>query len=224
MKMVLIPPGSFEMGSEEKEQFRAEDEVLHEVTLTDGFYISETEITQLQWENIMKSNPSEFKGVDLPVENISWVDTQKFINELNVKSNQRYRLPTEAEWEFACRAGSMLAFNLEDKEAPFAWDKLNSNEKTHPVKQLKTNAFGLYDMHNNVWEWCQDYYDSYNTTIIKNPQGALESLEKVMRGGSYSSLKASSRSATRRSRKTNYISSSLGFRIVLELETNKKSK
>ena len=224
IKLILIPPGSFEMGSVENEQFRSDDEVLHEVKITDGFYISETEITQKQWEALMKNNPSAFKGENLPVENISWVDTQKFINELNTNTGKRYRLPTEAEWEFACRAGSINALNSDEEGSAFAWDKSNSKEQTHPVKLLKPNAFGLFDMHNNVWEWCQDYYDNYNTEHSINPKGPITGVDKVMRGGSWSNIKASSRSATRRNRKPNYTSNALGFRIVLEIDkaaTNK---
>lgn len=217
IKFVLIPNGYFEMGSPDNQPDRFNDEALHEVFIAKGFYISETEITQAQWQKIMPTNPSVFKGEDLPVENVSWIDTQNFINNLNLKTSQLYRLPTEAEWEFACRAGTTTPFNQINTKQAFSWNKTNSNETTHPVKQFSPNAFRLYDMHNNVWEWCQDYYGPYDPSISQNPKGPLIGTEKVLRGGGWSSLEASSRSATRRQRKPDYTSNTVGFRIVLEL-------
>jgi formylglycine-generating enzyme required for sulfatase activity len=217
IKMILIPSGYFEMGSSESQPERANDETQHEVNITNGFYISETEITQQQWQKVMNANPAFFKGENLPVENVSWIDTQKFINTLNENTDLLYRLPTEAEWEFACRAGAMEPFNQDIKNNSISWNKTNSNGTTHPPKQFAPNAFGLYDMHNNVWEWCLDYYGQYDPVIIQNPKGPIIGTEKVMRGGGWSSLEASSRSAARRQRKPDYISNAVGFRIVLEL-------
>ncbi|KPA17999.1 Sulphatase-modifying factor domain protein, partial [Candidatus Magnetomorum sp. HK-1] len=171
MTFVRIPAGTFIMGSPEDELGRWSDEVLHQVTLTQDFYMQTTEVTQGQWKAIMGNNPSYFSncGDNCPVEYVSWNDAQEFIQKLNQKEGDTYRLPTEAEWEYAARAGSTTALangNLVEKDCnldvnlnAMGWYCGNSNSETHQVAQKQANAWGLYDMHGNVWEWCNDWYD-----------------------------------------------------------------
>ena len=155
-KFVKIQPGSFIMGSPENEPGHFNDETQHKVTLTQEFEICTTQVTQDQWEKIMGSNPSMFKGENHPVENVSWNDTQAFIAKLNESQNEfHYRLPTEAEWEYC--AGKNDSKDLDAQ----AWYYSNSASTTHPVGTKKPNALGLYDMLGNVWEWCQDWYGKY---------------------------------------------------------------
>lgn len=178
MKFVRIDPGSFRMGSEENGP-------VHDVTLTKGFYLQTTEVTQAQWQAVMGTNPSHFKGPDRPVEEISWDDTQEFLRRLNAKEKDtRYWLPTEAEWEYACRAGGQEpdeASNLGE----VAWWKGNSELGTHPVGQRKPNAWGLYDMRGNVWEWVQDWYGPYSAERQVDPQGPPSGGYRVDRGGGW---------------------------------------
>jgi formylglycine-generating enzyme required for sulfatase activity len=177
MKFVRIDPGSFKMGSQDYGP-------VHEVTLSKGFYLQATEVTQTQWEAVMGANPSHFKGPDRPVERVSWDDAQEFLRRLNEREKDtRYRLPTEAEWEYACRAGGQepdTAPNLDD----VAWWGKNSKNETHPVGQKKPNAWGLYDMRGNVMEWVQDGYGPYSPEAQVDPQGPPSGRARVLRGGS----------------------------------------
>ncbi|WP_320042265.1 SUMF1/EgtB/PvdO family nonheme iron enzyme [uncultured Desulfobacter sp.] len=176
MTFVYIPPGTFMMGSPDSEPGRDDDEILHPVTLTKGFYMQTTQVTQAQWQAVMGDNPSDFSGCgyDCPVERVSWEDVQEFIDRLNQQlSDTGYRLPTEAEWEYAARAGSQTAFangpitiiesglDLDPNLDAMGWYCYNAHGKTHPVAQKAANDWGLYDMHGNVWEWCADWYDDY---------------------------------------------------------------
>jgi formylglycine-generating enzyme required for sulfatase activity len=188
MKFVLIPAGEFTMGSPENEQGRDSNEPQHKVKITKPFYMQTTEVTQAQWKAVMGNNPSYFKGNDLPVETVSWDDAQEFIKKLSAKEGVKYRLPTEAEWEYACRAGSTTKFYFGEDESKldeYAWYHNNSDGKTHPVGQKKPNAWGLYDMHGNVWEWCQDWYgaDYYKNSPAEDPQGPASAESRVLRGG-----------------------------------------
>ncbi|MFH1023553.1 MAG: formylglycine-generating enzyme family protein [Planctomycetota bacterium] len=190
MKLVWIPPGEFLMGSPENEPGRSSDEgPQHRVTFTNGFYMGATEVTQAQWKAVMRDNPSYFKGDDLPVEQVSWDDCQIFLKKLSEKEGKTYRFPMEAEWEYACRAGATTryCFGEDDRElGVYAWFDGNSGSQTHPVGTKKPNAFGLFDMHGNVWEWCQDLYlDEYFKQNMAVPVGSNCGKFRVLRGGSW---------------------------------------
>lgn len=188
MEFVYIKPGTFMMGNPMSGEGRHVDEKQHQVTLTEGFYIGVTEVTQIQWQKVMGNNPSYFKdcGNDCPVENVSWEDTQEFIQKLNsMEGTDKYRLPTEAQWEYAVRAGTTTRFYTGDSEADLSragWYNKNSELKTHPVGQKTPNAWGLYDMHGNLWEWVQDRYrkDYQNNSEI-DPKGPSSGSRRVVR-------------------------------------------
>ncbi|MCG2759234.1 MAG: formylglycine-generating enzyme family protein [Desulfobacteraceae bacterium] len=218
MKFVLIPAGSFMMGSPSSEPERDSDENQHRVTLTKGFYMGVTEVTQGQWREIMGSNPSNFKGDNLPVEQVSWNDCQEFIRKLNLQEGgNKYRLPTEAEWEYACRAGSTSRFCFGDSDGSleqYAWYNSNSSNKTHPVAQKKPNEWGLYDMHGNVWEWCQDWFGDYPSGHVADPDGPSSGSFRVRRGGSWFSYAGVCRSASRHDGTPGGRGGHLGFRLA----------
>ncbi|MDL1964998.1 MAG: formylglycine-generating enzyme family protein, partial [Deltaproteobacteria bacterium] len=228
MEFVLIKPGTFMMGSSADESGRDNDETQHSVTLTKKFYIQTTEVTQEQWRKAMKSNPSYFKdsGEDCPIESVSFDDCQEFIRKLNKQENtNKYRLPTEAEWEYACRAGSKTAFTNGDiTKKDFVhnanlnqvgWYSANSGRTTHPVSQKKPNNWGLYDMHGNVWEWCQDRYGRYPDQCITDPEGPSSGARRVFKGGSWLNDAAQCRSANRFRDIPSFKSRYLGFRLVM---------
>ena len=212
MKLVLIPKGTFMMGSPESEQGRNENENQHEVTISKDYYLGVYEVTQAQYEKVMGKNPSYFQGAkvgnenaDLPVENVSWDDTVEFCKRLSdlpeeKKAGRLYRLPTEAEWEYACRAGSKTAYSFDDEEGllpEYGWFKRNSSDRTHTVGLLEPNAWGLYDMHGNVWECCSDRYGDYPKGAVSDPSGPKEGSDRVSRGDSWYDVAASCRSALR---------------------------
>jgi len=214
LEMVWCPSGSFMMGSPESEADRNWDETQHRVTLTKGFWMGKTEVTQRQWMAVMGSNPSTFKGTDLPVEGVSWEDCQEFCKKLNEKlAGGRYRLPTEAEWEYACRAGTTgpYAGKLDD----VGWSSGISEGRTHEVGQKRANAWGLYDMHGNVREWCQDWYDRYPGGNVIDPAGAMSGSYRVLRGGSWYFNAYGCRSAYRYIFTSDLAYSGVGFRAVL---------
>jgi formylglycine-generating enzyme required for sulfatase activity len=183
MKMVLIPAGKFMMGGG-KDQ--------HEVTISKPFYMGVYEVTQAQYEAVMGTNPSDFKGATNPVEMVSWNDAAEFCKKLSEKTRQAVRLPTEAEWEYACRAGTQTTYSFGDDPSTlgdYAWWAKNSGETPHPVGLKKPNAWGLYDMNGNVWEWCADLWGEYPKGPITDPSGpATASGSRVLRGGSWYDL------------------------------------
>ncbi len=227
LTLVWIPPGEFMMGSPGSEANRGSDEgPRHRVKITRGFWMGRYEVTQAQWQAVMGSNPSNFKGSDNPVERVSWNDCQEFIKKLARKTGQRFRLPTEAEWEYACRAGTETVFHygdsLSSRQANFDGDypyggasKGTYLKKTTSVGSYRPNAFGLYDMHGNVWEWCQDWYGNnyYQSSPASNPQGPSSGSGRVLRGGSCYRNAYDCRSALRRGT-PDYWFDVDGFRIV----------
>ena len=238
MKLVLIPKGTFMMGSPETEKGRQENETQHEVTISKDYYLGVHEVTQAQYETVMGKNPSHFQGAivgnenaDLPVENVSWDDAVEFCKKLSdlpeeKKAGRVYRLPTEAQWENACRAGSKTAYLFDDEEGllpEYGWFNRNSSNRTHTVGLLEPNAWGLYDMHGNVWEWCSDWYGEYPKGAVRNPTGPKVGSDRVYRGGCWDFEAANCRSAFRN---WNYPSLRLdyyGLRVALSLSRISKS-
>ena len=228
MKFVLIPAGAFVMGSPSSELGRFDNEIQHQVTISRPFYIQTTEVTQGQWKAIMGYNPSYFKdcGDDCPVEYMTWDELQSFIRRLNAKEGtNKYRLPTEAEWEYACRAGSRTALanggiieefcghdpNLD----AMGWYCGNSGDRTHRVAQKQPNAWGLYDMHGNVYEWCQDWFDEdYPTGSVIDPAGPPSGSWRVERGGHWGASACLCRSAYRHWMDPEVSANGLGFRLA----------
>ena len=186
LEMVLIPAGKFVMGSPLDEKERSKYEVQHEVSLTKPFYIGKYEVTQEQGNAVMGGNPSYKKGAKLPVTNVSWNDCNEFIKKLNAKTDGGYRLPTEAEWEYACRAGTITEYSFGDYVTPK--DTNYERSKLYgpvAVGSYKPNAFGLFDMHGNVWEWCEDWYGDYQAGAETDPKGPAVGDYRVLRGGSF---------------------------------------
>jgi len=239
MKFIYIPPGAFQMGSPLSEIGRDDDEVQHTVMINNGFFISATEVTQGQWRQLMDSNPSHFagQGDDYPVEQVSWNDCQAFIQQLNEKEGtDKYRLPTEAEWEYACRAGSTTAFANGENTGKTceiiphldetAWYCGNSSHLPQPVGTKKPNAWGLYDMHGNVQEWCLDscewqsiwtrrasvHTDTYQDQIA-DPRSTT-GIYRIFRGGSWTQSARYARSADRGFFRPSTRRTYIGFRVV----------
>ncbi len=191
MEFVEIPSGEFMMGSPYDEMYRERDEgPVHKVTIEYPFYLGKFEVTQEQWGKVMGNNPSNFKGEDLPVDNVSWNDAQEFIRKLNeIEDTDKYRLPSEAEWEYACRAGSTTKYsfgNDESKLEDYAWYLSNSEGETHPVGQKKPNPWGLYDIYGNVWEWVQDtHHSDYSSAPSDGSAWTSGGNSHVARGSSF---------------------------------------
>ena len=189
-KMVKVAGGTFQMGATSEQGSDAYDNEypVHSVTLSD-YYIGQTEVTQELWEAVMGSNPSYFKGNNqCPVEKVSWDDCQEFIEKLNRLTGKNFRLPTEAEWEYAARGGNKsrgYKYSGSNNPDAVAWYYHNSGGKTHPVAQKQSNELGLYDMSGNVYEWCQDWYGDYSSNSQTNPRGASSGGRRVQRGGSW---------------------------------------
>lgn len=217
VKLVLVPSGSFFMGSPSGEKFRQEEEVQHQVTLSHLFRIGKTEISQQQWDAVMGGNRSEHKGGNLPVERVSWLNAMEFCRRLSEKEGKKYRLPTEAEWEYVCRAGSTGALSGSGDLETMGWYAENSEGLTHPVATLKANHWGLYDLHGNVAEWCLDkYLAGYESSEVTDPRGPAEGKGRVVRGGSFDYFPASCRCAARSSAQESYQLNRIGFRIVMD--------
>ena len=185
-EMVEVRGGTFRMGATSEQGSEISDEKpVHSVTLS-GYYIGKTEVTQALWQAVMGSNPSYFEGDGLPVEQVSWDDCQKFIRKLNSLTGQNFRLPTEAEWEFACRGGNNsrgYKYSGSNYIDNVAWYDGNSGDKTHPVATKSPNELGIYDMSGNVWEWCADWYGDYSSGRQTNPKGPYDGSYRVRRGG-----------------------------------------
>ncbi|MCI5145050.1 MAG: formylglycine-generating enzyme family protein [Candidatus Electrothrix sp. AR3] len=214
MKLVYIPKGCFQMGSPANEKDRHDREgPVHEVCV-DGFWMGKYEVTQGQWQKVMGDNPSYNKGNDYPVEQVSWDDTQKFFTQLNQKSAKEYRLPTEAEWEYACRANGKGKYCGGDNLDALAWYWDNSGKNTHIVGGKQVNNFGLYDMSGNVWEWCADWYGDYTASRQDNPQGLTAGTYRVVRGGSWTDRAGYCRSAFRGRNEPDGRLVDTGFRCV----------
>jgi len=221
MQFVLIPAGDFIMGSPYDEKGRQEDETPHQVTLTRAFYIGVTEVTQGQWHKVMGYNRSQFKGDSLPVEKITWKEAVEFCQKLSQMENKVYRLPTEAEWEYACRAGSAVAFAGNNCADCLAWYAANSNEHSHPVAEKFSNAWGVFDMHGNVSEWCADFYSpEYPDSAVTDPTGPADGKQYVIRGGAWDTFLPGCRSAARSSAPASYQFKQTGFRVVMEVDNS----
>ena len=230
-----IPPGVFMMGSPETEEERFDDEDLHEVTLSQGFWLGETTVTQALWQAVMGANPSEFKGDNRPVERVSWDDTQKFIGKLgDLHPDLKVRLPSEAEWEYACRAGTRTAFyfgaadtlTLARANYRGTWDFKadiwgeGAKKETADVKSYPCNPWGLYEMHGNVWEWCEDVWrEPLDTASVRDPGWASTAQEpgsgRVLRGGSWINSGGRARSAGRSGNVPAFGNVNIGFRLAL---------
>jgi formylglycine-generating enzyme required for sulfatase activity len=229
MKFVLIHAGDFLMGSADGEE---DEQPPHEVRITNPFYMQTTEVTQKQWKMVMGDNPSHFKGENLPVENVSWEEAVTFAERLSEREGVRYRLPTEAEWEYACRAApatdactSEGASSLDE----YAWHEGNSGDRTHPVAHKRPNTWGVFDMHGNVMEWCQDWYDDdyYPVSPANDPKGPRDDdtrvlsgsiYLRVLRGSSYLSSVDDSRSSERASAWPADCDDFIGFRMTLDVQ------
>ncbi|HIL96306.1 MAG TPA: formylglycine-generating enzyme family protein [Pseudomonadales bacterium] len=232
MKLNLIPAGTFLMGSPEDETGREDGEHQHQVTISKAFYMQTTEVTQGQWKAVMGTEPwkgrfSVKAGPHYAANSVSWDDAVAFCKKLSEKEGKTYRLPTEAEWEYACRAGTQTAWSFGDDEkvlGDYAWYNENTwdiGEKyAHQVELKKPNAFGLYDMHGNVWEWCSDFAegDYYKQSPEKDPTGPARGAFRVLRGGGWNLNTRSTRSAVRFRVEADNRNIYVGFRVVRELE------
>ena len=238
LEMVEIPAGSFQMGSPADEKGRFVGETQHRVTLTEGFLLSATEVTQAQWEAVMGSNPSHFKGAERPVDQVSWLDCVRFcirLSELEgldtvyrlsgdhvtwYQSGRGYRLPTEAEWEYACRAGTITRYHSGNSTSDLhrvGWFDGDSNRGTLPVGEKSPNAWGLHDMHGNVFEWCWDRYGDYLGGSMTDPRGSKRGSSRVFRGGHWGSSGSQCRAAYRTPGRASSRGMNVGFRIALDI-------
>ena len=235
MKLALIPSGKFMMGSPKTEAGHNSHEApQHEVTISKPFYMGVFEVTQEQYKQIIGENPSYFKGTKNPVDSVSWDGAVEFCKKLSAKTGKTVQLPTEAQWEYSCRAGSKTRFGFGDKDedlykygnycdkstthAPPWQDKDHNDgfDRTAPVGSLKANDWGLYDMHGNVWEWCADWYaGSYANAKNQDPTGPDSGSSRVLRGGCWGDDPTYCRSARRSSSGLGFRCGNLGFRVVV---------
>ncbi|MDP2216067.1 MAG: formylglycine-generating enzyme family protein [Methanolobus sp.] len=227
MEFVFIPEGEFYMGSDST-PLVAFDDPAHKVKIPKPFYMARYEVTQKQWTMLMGENPSFFEGDDLPVEQVSWNDAQEFVKKLNeLEDTDKYRLPTEAEWEYACRAGTTSVFSFTEEATDldeygwsdtYGWCAINSNRTTHPVGEKEPNQWGLYDMHGNVWEWTQDnWHDTYEDAPTDGSAWEEDSIIRVGRGGSWMDGPNICQSAFRGQLDADSSINVLGFRLVREV-------
>ena len=217
--MVRVEAGTFTMGATpEMENPWDGEKPTHQVTLTNDYYIGKYEVTQALWQAVMSNNPSYFKGDNLPVEKVSWNDCQEFISKLNTITGKTFRLPTEAEWEYAARGGKKsrgYQYSGSNNLSDVAWYVDNSGSKTHAVGSKQANELGIYDMSGNVWEWCQDWYGKYSSSSQTNPTGANSGSNRVRRGGGWGGNAWICRSSYRYSYAPGFSNDSLGLRLVL---------
>jgi len=231
MDFVWIPPGEFMMGSPTNEVERSDNETQHRVTITKGFWMGKFEVTQKQYTAVMGMNPSKYDlGGSYPVDTVSWDDAVAFCVKVKERTGLALRLPTEAEWEYACRAGTITAYSTGDAEADLAragcfdgnsergfkiwkWDRRRNEPRA--VGRFEPNAWGVYDMHGNVWEWCADWYGDYPTATVADSWGPGEGEYRVLRGGSWIDDAQDCRSASRLSNNPTSCYHYSGFRCVL---------
>ena len=218
-EMVRVEGGTFRMGatSEQEDEADSDEKPVHGVTLS-SYYIGKTEVTQALWQAVMGSNPSRFEGSDLPVECVSWNDCQEFIQKLNRQTGRNFRLPTEAEWEFACRGGNNsrgYKYSGSNNLGSVAWYNDNSGGQTHPVGTKAPNELGIFDMSGNVWEWCSDWYANYTSYSQTNPTGPLCGSDRVGRGGSWNNGARYCRSSDRYGDYPTFRNNYLGLRLAL---------
>ena len=238
MQLVLIPAGEFMMGRAEAAGEAAKAfgvsgvffQKEHRVRLTKSFYLGVHEVTQEQYERVMGVKPSDFKRPQHPVVNVNWIQAVKFCDKLSALPEEQaarraYRLPTEAEWEYACRAGTTTRYSFGDDSVAlgdYAWFADNSDVTTHPVGEKRPNAWGLYDMYGNAWEWCADWNDEGFLTysLVDDPAGPATGFDRVYRGGSFNSPASYCQSASRRLCHPYYWNSYRGFRVAAVLSAS----
>lgn len=213
MEMIWCEPGVFAMGSPPDEPGRFEDETQHTVTISRGFWLGKYEVTQRQWESVMHSNLARFKGPDHPIENISWHDCMTFVRRVKSETKLAVRLPTEAEWEYACRAGSESPVAGNGKLPDMAWYDGNSECQTHEVGTHAPNAWGFFDMHGNVLEWCADWFSVPSGNTV-DPKGPPSGSFKMLRGGCWFFYERDCRSAYRLRRDPTLRNCIFGFRLA----------
>lgn len=221
LRLIWIEPGSFAMGS--ANGGNNNERPVTQVTISQGFWLGQTEVTQAQWSAVMGSNSSTYKSADRPVETVSWNEAMEFCRKLTARERAAgrlpdgfaYTLPTEAQWEYACRAGTTGDY-ASDLDA-MAWYDSNSEGKTQPVGTKQANAWDLHDMHGNVWEWCADWYSNYPGGNVTDPKGAASGSGRVSRGGSWFLEAGDCRSACRDFVEPGYRDFFLGFRLALSL-------
>jgi len=226
VRFSFIPAGKFLMGSPLDEAGRGVDEVQHYVMLSKPFYVSTTTVTQEQYAAVMGDNPSDAKGMKLPVETVTWEEAAEFCRRLSIRTGRNIRLPTEAQWEYACRAGTTTPFNTGRKlprdRANYAMTSYPGNRRnanaegaTVPVGSFKPNPWGLYDMHGNVWQWCSDWYGDYPAGNAIDPKGSDKGASRVLRGGTWRSNPCRCRSARRQECAPDVRDNGVGFRLCL---------
>jgi formylglycine-generating enzyme required for sulfatase activity len=220
MRLVSIQAGTFTMGADDNNAY--DDDNAHQVTLTQAFHLGQHEVTQERYQKVMGKTPSHFKGLQKTVESVNWDEAVEFFRKLSALPAERsagsvYRLPTEAEWEYACRAGTKTTYSFGDSDSElgeYAWYNENSGRTTQPVGQKKPNPWGLYDMHGNVWEWCQDWVGDYSSGSTTDPRGATSGSSQVYRGGCWLHFFHYCRSALRGRSAPDFRYDSLGFRVL----------
>lgn len=229
LKLVLIPAGTFLMGSPETVKDRFKGEVQHEVTISKPFYLGVTHVTVAQYAQFVKDTgrkheePSFKQAGDHPVVKVNWDDAQAFCQWLSKQTDKTVVLPTEAQWEFACRAGTKTRFSFGDKDinlGDYSWYVVNSAKRTHPVGQKKPNAWGLFDMHGNAWQWCADFYGPYAAADKTDPTGPKEGNIRVARGGSWIAEPPACRSAFRCRNFPNNRAGEFGLRVAVATSTD----